>query len=159
MAVIDREIQTALDTTRDRYGRTVHHHAAATARARRNEAAMSEYAAHLAPHGGHLLDSARRALDTLPPARHITAWRELLGALDASHAEIVRALERPAEPGSAAEREQHSALWPQLAFWGEHGLPRCGSRRPAPPARRPTDRQGARDMDRKGSSCATAGRV
>ncbi|MCQ9185468.1 hypothetical protein KMT30_41880, partial [Streptomyces sp. IBSBF 2953] len=121
MAVIDREIQTALDTTRDRYGRTVHHHAAATARARRNEAAVSEYAAHLAPHGGHLLDAARRSLDTLPPARHITAWRELLDALDASHAEILRALERPAGPGSDAEREQHSDLWPHLAFWAEHG--------------------------------------
>ncbi|MGW7008978.1 hypothetical protein ACWGCW_41050, partial [Streptomyces sp. NPDC054933] len=49
MAVIDRETQTALDTTRDRYGRTVHHHAAAAAHARRNAAAAEAYATHCCP--------------------------------------------------------------------------------------------------------------
>jgi hypothetical protein len=121
MAVIDRETEPALDATRDRYGRTVQHHAAAAARSRRNHAAVATYATHLAPYGGHLLDAARSTLDTLPPARHTSAWRDLLDALAASHAEIVRVLDRPAAPGSATEREQHTALWPHLAFWADHG--------------------------------------
>ncbi|MFF5537833.1 hypothetical protein ACFY71_36130 [Streptomyces cinerochromogenes] len=48
MAVIDRETETALDATRDRYGRTVHHGASATARGRRTQAALATYATHLA---------------------------------------------------------------------------------------------------------------
>ncbi|MFD7320593.1 hypothetical protein ACFV9D_05800 [Streptomyces sp. NPDC059875] len=121
MAVIDRETQTTLDTVRDRYGRTVHHEAAAAARARRNQAAVETYATYLAPHGDELLDAARRALDELPPARHTTAWRDLLDSLATSHAEVVRVLSRPAAPGSAAEREQHSTVWPHLAVWADYG--------------------------------------
>ncbi|MFD3580880.1 hypothetical protein [Streptomyces sp. NPDC058683] len=122
MAVLDRETQTALDATRDRYGRTVHHHAAAAALARRNQAALATYATHLRTHSDHLLDAARRALGALPEARHTHAWRGLLDALDASHTEIARALDRPATPGSPAEREQHNAVWPHLAFWAEQVL-------------------------------------
>jgi hypothetical protein len=121
MAVIDRETQTALDTTQDHYGRTVHHHAAAAARARRNAAAAEAYITHLAPHATGLLEAARSTLDELPPARHTTAWRALLDSLTASHAEITRILSRPAAPGSATEREQHQALWPHLALWADHG--------------------------------------
>jgi hypothetical protein len=121
MAVLDREIQTALDTTRDRYGRTVHHRAEATARARRNQTALSLYSAQLVPHAAPLLDAARSTLDTLPPARHTSAWGELLDALAASHAEITGTLEHPAAQGTSAEREQHSAVWPHLVFWAEHG--------------------------------------
>ncbi|WP_367435083.1 hypothetical protein [Streptomyces celluloflavus] len=120
MALIDRETETTLDTTRDRFGQTVHHHAAAAARTRRNAAAVEAYAAYLAPHATGLLDAARSNLDELPPARHTTAWRTLLDALAASHAEIIRVLGRPAAPGSAAEREQHQALWPHLAAWADH---------------------------------------
>ncbi|MFF4361533.1 hypothetical protein [Streptomyces sp. NPDC001604] len=121
MSVIDLEIQRALDAARDRYGRTVHHHAEAAARARRDQAALATYATHLVPHASELLNAARSALDALPPARHTHAWRELLDALAASHIEIVRALDRPAVPGTPAEREQHAALWPHLAFWAENG--------------------------------------
>ncbi|MCP3821394.1 hypothetical protein NLX86_25850 [Streptomyces sp. A3M-1-3] len=121
MAVIDRETESVLDTTRDRYGRTVHQHAAAAARARRNQAAVETYATNLAPYVGHLLDTAHSALDELPPARHTTAWRDLLDSLAVSHAEIVRVLDRPAAPGSAAEREQKTAVWPHLAAWADHG--------------------------------------
>ncbi|MFG3038075.1 hypothetical protein ACGFYZ_14310 [Streptomyces sp. NPDC048330] len=120
MAVINRETETALDTVRDRYGRTIHHDAAAATRARRNQAAVETYATHLAPYGDRLLEAARRALDELPPARHTTAWRDLLDSLAASHAEIVRVLNRPAAPSSAAEREQHSAVWLHLAIWTEY---------------------------------------
>ncbi|AJC55066.1 hypothetical protein [Streptomyces sp. 769] len=120
MAAIDRETETTLETTRDRYGRTVHHHAAAAARARRNAAAVEAYATHLAPHATHLLDAARSNLDELPPARHTTAWRTLLDALAASHSEITRILSHPAAPGSVAEREQHQLLWPHLAAWADH---------------------------------------
>ncbi|MBT2509201.1 hypothetical protein J7I98_25620 [Streptomyces sp. ISL-98] len=120
MAIIDRETEMALDTTQDRYGRTVHHDAAAAAHARRNQAAVEAYVAYLARHADKLLDTARRALDKLPPARHIPAWRALLDGLAASHAEIVRVLDRPADPGSAAEREQHTAVWPHLAVWADH---------------------------------------
>ncbi|MDF3150073.1 hypothetical protein PBV88_55275, partial [Streptomyces sp. T21Q-yed] len=62
MAVIDRESETALDLTRDRYGRTVHAGAAAAARAHRDKAAVEAYATHLAPHADALLEAARRAL-------------------------------------------------------------------------------------------------
>lgn len=121
MAVLDREIQTALDTTRDRYGRTVHHRAEATARARRNQTALSLYAAQLAPYADPLLNTAHSTLDTLPPARHTSAWRDLLDALATSHTEITGVLERPAAQGTSAEREQHAAMWPHLVFWAEHG--------------------------------------
>ncbi|UIX35638.1 hypothetical protein LUX31_32700 [Streptomyces sp. GQFP] len=121
MAVLDREIQTALDTTRDRYGRTVHHRAEATARARRNQTALALYAAQLVQHADALLDSARSTLDMLPPARHTSAWRDLLDALAASHTEITGVLKRPACEGTSAEREQHAAVWPHLVFWAEHG--------------------------------------
>ncbi|MEU9246972.1 hypothetical protein [Streptomyces sp. NPDC048385] len=120
MAVIDRETETALDTTRDRHGRTVHHHAAAAARARRNQAALHTYATCLAPHADELLTAARRALDALPPARHTAGWRALLDSLTAAHTEIITVLDRPAAPGSAAESEQHTAVWPHLAAWADH---------------------------------------
>ncbi|MGW7423622.1 hypothetical protein ACWGJB_26900 [Streptomyces sp. NPDC054813] len=120
MAVIDREIETALDTTRDRHGRTVHHHAAAAARARRNQASLQAYATYLAPHADALLTAARRALDALPPARHTAGWRALLDSLATSHTAIAEVLDRPAAPGSAGEREQHAAVWPHLAAWADH---------------------------------------
>ncbi|WP_447035850.1 hypothetical protein [Streptomyces sp. DSM 118878] len=120
MAVIDREGEAALDMTRDRYGRTVHAGAAAAARAHRDKAAVEAYATHLAPHAEALLDAARRALDELPPARHLAGWRALLDSLAASAAEIRRALDRPAAPGSRAERTQHAALWPHLTAWADH---------------------------------------
>ncbi|WP_324614269.1 hypothetical protein [Streptomyces kebangsaanensis] len=123
MMVIDRETETALDAARDRYGRTVHHHhAAAVALARRNEAALTAYATYLAPHGARLLDAARSVVDKLPPARHASAWRDLLDSLATSQVEIVRVLDRPATTDSATERAQHTALWPHLAFWMD-----CGS--------------------------------
>lgn len=121
MAVIDRETETALDTVRDRYGRTVHHHAAAAARARRNRVAVDTFATYLAVHAGPLLDAARSAVDGLPPAGHTRAWRDLLDSLAASHTEIARVLGRPAAPGSAAERERHTAVWPHLAVWADYG--------------------------------------
>lgn len=121
LAVLDREFQTALNSARDRYGRTVHHRAEATARARRNQTALSFYAAQLVPHADPLLDAARSTLDTLPPARHTSAWRDLLDTLATSHTEITGALKRPAVQGTSSEREQHAALWPHLVFWAEHG--------------------------------------
>jgi hypothetical protein len=45
----------------------------------------------------------------------------VLDGLALSAAEIRRALDRPAAPGSA-ERGQHAALWPHLAAWADHGL-------------------------------------
>jgi hypothetical protein len=121
MSVIARESEIALDMTRDRYGRTVHEGAAAVARAHRDKAAVEAYATHLAPYADALLDAAHRALDELPPARHITGWRTLLDGLAVSAAEIRRALDRPAAPGSAV-RTQHAALWPHLASWADHGF-------------------------------------
>lgn len=122
MAVIDRETEMALDMTRDRYGSTVHPRAAAAARAHRDKAAVEAYTTHLAPQADALLDAARRALDELPPARHLAGWRAVLDGLAASAAEIRRALDRPAAPGSPAERAQHSALWPHLAAWADHSV-------------------------------------
>ncbi|MDX3161958.1 hypothetical protein PV369_42045 [Streptomyces scabiei] len=120
MAVIDRESEAALDMTCDRYGRTVHADAAAAARVRRNRAAVEAYTTQLAPHADALLDAARRALDELPPARHLAGWRAVLDALAASAAEIRRALDQPDIPGSPAELARHSALWPHLTAWAEH---------------------------------------
>lgn len=120
MAVIDCETDAALDMTRDRYGRTVHAGAAAAARAHRDKAAVEAYATHLAPHAEALLDAARLALDELPPARHLSGWRAVLDRLAASAAEIRRALDRPAAPGSPAERAQHAALCPHLTAWADH---------------------------------------
>ncbi|MER6566970.1 hypothetical protein ABT288_12425 [Streptomyces sp. NPDC001093] len=121
MAVIDRETETALDATRDRYGRTVHHGASAAARGRRTQAALATYATHLAEQGHQLLHAARSSLDQLPSAPHTAAWRDLLDALAASHSEITRVLDHPAAPGSADEHEQHTAVWPHLAFWADYG--------------------------------------
>lgn len=121
LAVIDRETEAALDRTRDRYGRTVNAGAAAAARAHRDKAAVEAYAAHLAPHAEALLDAARLVLDELPPARHLAGWRAVLDGLAVSAAEIRRALDRPAAPGSPAARAQHAALWPHLAAWADHG--------------------------------------
>ncbi|MFJ4696345.1 hypothetical protein [Streptomyces sp. NPDC088766] len=120
MAVIDSETEAALDMTRDRYGRTVHAGAAAAARAHRDKAAVEAYATHLAPHAEALLDAARLVLDELPPARHLAGWRVVLDGLAVSAAEIHRALDRPAAPGSQAERTQHAALWPHLTAWADH---------------------------------------
>ncbi|MGW2698369.1 hypothetical protein [Streptomyces sp. NPDC001296] len=122
MSVIGRETETALDMTRDRYGRTVHTGAAAAALARRNQAAVEAYRTHVAPYADGLLEAAHRALDELPPARHIAGWQTVLDALEASAAEIRRALDRPAAPSSAAERAQHAALWPHLASWADHSF-------------------------------------
>jgi hypothetical protein len=119
MAVLDRGIQTAFDTTRDRYDRTVHHRAEATARARCNQTVLSLYAAQFTPHANPLLNAARSTLDTLPPARHTSAWRDLLDALVTSHTEITGVLERPAAQGASAEREQHAVVWPHLVFWAD----------------------------------------
>ncbi|MER6031538.1 hypothetical protein [Streptomyces sp. NPDC001851] len=121
MAVIDRETETALDATRDRYGRTVHLGASATARGRRTRAALAAYATHLAEQGHQLLHAARSGLDRLPPAPHTAAWRDLLDALAASHTEITLVLDHPAAPGSAGECEQHTTVWPHLAFWADYG--------------------------------------
>ncbi|MFI8489469.1 hypothetical protein [Streptomyces rubrogriseus] len=120
MAVIDCETDAALDMTRDRHGRTVHADAAAAARAHRDKAAVEAYTTRLAPHAEALLDAARLALDALPPARHLTGWRAVLDGLASSAAEIRRALDRPAAPGSPAERAQHAALWPHLTAWADH---------------------------------------
>jgi len=122
MAGIDLETEVALDMTRDRYGRTVHADAAEAARAHRDKAAVEAYTTHIAPHADALLDAARRALDELPPARHLAGWQAVLEGLAASAAEIRRALDRPAAPGSAAERAQHSALWPHLIAWADHSV-------------------------------------
>ncbi|MFE1197281.1 hypothetical protein ACFW6E_31710 [Streptomyces olivaceoviridis] len=121
MAVIDRETETALDATRDRHGRTVHHGASAAARDRRAQAALATYATHLAEQGHQLLHAARSGLDQLPPAPHTAAWRDLLDAVADSHIEIVRVLENPAVSGSAGEREQLAAVRPHLAFWADYG--------------------------------------
>ncbi|MGC0386672.1 hypothetical protein [Streptomyces sp. SAI-129] len=122
MAVIARETEAALDTTRDRYGRTVHADAAADVRARRDKAAVEAYTTHLAPCADALLDTARRTLGELPPARHLAGWRTVLDGLAASTTEIRRVLDRPAAPGSAGERAQHTALWPHLTAWADHGF-------------------------------------
>ncbi|MGQ4435336.1 MULTISPECIES: hypothetical protein [unclassified Streptomyces] len=122
MAVIDREAETALDMTRDRYGRTIHADAAAAARTHRDKAAVEAYTTHLAPHTDALLDAARRALHELPPARHLPRWRAVLDGLAISAAEIRRAQDQPAVPGSPAERAQHSALWPHLTAWADHSV-------------------------------------
>lgn len=122
MSVIDTQTQTALDTTRDRYGRTVHPNAAAAAYTRRNQEAVEAYSTHLAPYTDGLLDAAHRALDELPPARHLAGWRAVLDSLAASAAELRRVLDRPAAPGSAAESTQYTALWPHLAAWADHGF-------------------------------------
>ncbi|MFG3151404.1 hypothetical protein ACGF7W_05080 [Streptomyces sp. NPDC048219] len=120
MAVIDHEYEVALDTTRDRFGRTVHAGAAAAARAHRDEAAVEAYATHLAPHAEELLDVARRALDELPPARHLAGWRAVLDGLSVTTAEIRRAFDRPVT-GPSAERSRRAALWPHLTAWADHG--------------------------------------
>ncbi|MFD6434503.1 hypothetical protein [Streptomyces venezuelae] len=122
MAVIEREAETALDMTRDRYGRTVHAGAAAAARAQRDKAAVEAYATHLAPHAEALLNTARLALVELPPARHVAGWQAVLDGLAASAAEIRRALDQPPAPGSQAERAQHASLWPHLTAWADHSL-------------------------------------
>ncbi|MEU9411671.1 hypothetical protein AB0E08_39070 [Streptomyces sp. NPDC048281] len=121
MAVIDCETEAALAMTRDRYGRTVHAGAAAATRARRDTAAVKEYATHLAPHADALLDAARLGLDRLPPARHLAGWRAVLDGLAASATVIRHALDHPADPGSPAERTQHALLWPHLSAWADHG--------------------------------------
>lgn len=84
MAVIDRETESALDMTRDRYGRIVHASSAAAARAHRDKAAVEAYTTYLAPHADALLDAAHRAIDELPPAQHLAGWRAVLDGLAAS---------------------------------------------------------------------------
>ncbi|MGW0728944.1 hypothetical protein [Streptomyces mirabilis] len=83
---------------------------------------MEAYTTYLAPHADALLDAARRALDELPPARHLAGWRNVLDGLATSATEIRRSLDRPAALGSAAERAQHSALWPHLTAWADHSF-------------------------------------
>ncbi|MCX4531053.1 hypothetical protein [Streptomyces sp. NBC_01669] len=122
MAVIDRETEAALDMTRDRYGRTLHAGVAEAARAHRDKTALEAYSIHLAPHADALLDTARYALDQLPPARHLTGWRAVLEGLATSTTEIRQALDQPATPGSPAERTQHANLWPHLTAWADHSV-------------------------------------
>lgn len=121
MAVLVQRAETDLDATRDRYGRTIHPQQAAAVLTRRTTTALDTYAAGFAQYVEPLLDAARGALATMPPARHVTAWRDLLDVLAASHSHIARALGEPAVRGSAAEREQHAAVWPHLALWAEYG--------------------------------------
>ncbi|MBB4984195.1 hypothetical protein [Streptomyces nymphaeiformis] len=122
MAMIGRETESALDMTRDRYGRTVRPDAAAEIRAHRDQAAVEAYTTYLAPCAEALLDTARRALDELPPARHQAGWRTVLDGLAASTAAIRRVLDQPTTPGPAGERAQHNALWPHLTAWADHGF-------------------------------------
>ncbi|MFC8708874.1 MULTISPECIES: hypothetical protein [unclassified Streptomyces] len=122
MDVIDisRTVEKALNSTRDHRGRITDHQAAATALADRNRAALHTYREHLAPHADSLLAAARQGLDRLPPARHTTAWRDLLDGLASSHAEITRTLSRTSVPGSPDEHEHQGTAWQHLAFWAEH---------------------------------------
>ncbi|MDF9816732.1 hypothetical protein [Streptomyces sp. SPB162] len=121
MSVINTQTQYTLDTTRDRYGRTAHPGAAADALAHRNAAAVEVYTTYLAAHADGLLGAAHRALDELPPTGPLSAWREVLDSLATSHTEIVRVLDRPAEPDSAAQRVQYALVWPHLAAWADYG--------------------------------------
>ncbi len=91
-------------------------------RAHRDKAAVEAYTTYLAPCADALLDTARRALDELPPARHLDGWRTVLDGLAASTAAIRRLLDRPTAPGPAGERAQHKALWPHLTAWADHGF-------------------------------------
>lgn len=121
MAVIALRAEAALDATRDRFGRTVLPEAAATARALRAREAVAEYRTHLAPHAEELLGAAHLAIDERTPSRHASGWRSVLSGLASSASTIRQALDHPAAPGSAAERDQHQALWPHLAAWADHG--------------------------------------
>ncbi|MFK0121182.1 hypothetical protein [Streptomyces sp. NPDC090994] len=121
VAVLSQKTETALDATRDRYGRTILRHEAHSALTRRTEKALESYAEYLDQHATPLLDVAHSALEALPPARHVTAWRDLLNALATSHAQIRRVLNRPAGPDTAAAREQQTDVWPHLALWAEYG--------------------------------------
>ncbi|BDH07211.1 hypothetical protein [Streptomyces seoulensis] len=122
MLTLVQQTETALDTTRDRYGRNVHADLAAAAVARRNKTALETYTTYLASHTEELLAAAERALDVRPAARHTTGWRSVLHGLGTSASEIRRALDRPAAPGTTAEHTQHAALWPHLAAWADHAL-------------------------------------
>ncbi|MFJ2739672.1 hypothetical protein ACIO3O_08385 [Streptomyces sp. NPDC087440] len=121
MAVLTLRAERALNATRDRYGRTVLPEAAATARALRAREAIAEYRSHLAPHAEELLGAAHLAIDERTPARHASGWRSVLYDLASSASTIRHALDHPAAPGSATEREQHQDLWPHLAAWADHG--------------------------------------
>ena len=67
MALLDREMETALDPVADRYGRSVRPQEAAAIRARRTQRALDGYRLDLANFAGPLLAAARSALDLLPP--------------------------------------------------------------------------------------------
>ncbi|MYQ82584.1 MULTISPECIES: hypothetical protein [unclassified Streptomyces] len=114
MALLDRETETALDAVRDRHGRIVRPQEAAAIRTRLTRAALDGYRLDLADAAGPLLAAAGTALDTVPPAAHTQAWRDMLDSLATSHAEILRAAGQP------AEREE-KAVWAHLAHWAENG--------------------------------------
>ncbi|WP_330434593.1 hypothetical protein OIC43_09480 [Streptomyces sp. NBC_00825] len=114
MAQLDRETESALDTVRDRYGHTVRPQEAAAIRARRTRLALNGYLIDLADSAAPLLAAAHSALDTLPPADHITAWRDVLDSLARSHAEILRTASQPAE-------HEQQTVWAHLSHWAEHG--------------------------------------
>ncbi|MFJ7527987.1 hypothetical protein ACIQ1S_24040 [Streptomyces griseus] len=114
MARLGLETEKALDTVRDRYGRTVHLSDAADIRTRRTRRALAEYRADLGESALPLLAAATQALHTMPPSAAVEAWHELIASLATSHGEIMRASTAPSE-------REASAVWVHLAHWADTG--------------------------------------
>ncbi|MFD8114385.1 hypothetical protein [Streptomyces microflavus] len=114
MARLDLETEKALDTVRDRYGRTVHLSDAADIRTRRTRRALAGYRADLGESALPLLAAATQALHTMPSSTAVQAWHELIASLATSHGEIMRASTAPSEREAAA-------VWGHLAHWADTG--------------------------------------
>ncbi|AZM56319.1 hypothetical protein DMA15_30105 [Streptomyces sp. WAC 01529] len=96
--------------------------AAVITQSRRREGAEL-FERHVAPHANTLLAAARSAVETMPPARHHAAWRELIEDMAHAADHIVRIRSAPdsqAEPD--ATRARHLQLWPYVLAWAERAF-------------------------------------
>lgn len=114
MARLDLETEKALDTVRDRYGRTVRFTDAADIRTLRTRKALAGYRHDLGASALPLLSAATQALDAMQPSTAVQAWHELIASLATSHGEILCASTTPSE-------REASALWVHLAHWADNG--------------------------------------
>lgn len=114
MARLDLETEKALDTVRDRYGRTVRFTDAADIRTRRTHKALAGYRHDLGASALPLLSAATQALDRMQPSAAVQAWHELIASLATSHGEILCASTTPSE-------REASAVWVHLAHWADTG--------------------------------------
>ncbi|MET9294369.1 hypothetical protein [Streptomyces sp. NPDC003077] len=122
-SVIHLRCETALNQLRDRHRNIVGSDGLSAAQAARDERnrVAELFRNTVLPHADTLLDAARSAIETMPPAPHHAAWRLLLEDLAHATNEIRSVLAAaPSPTGQEQLKARDMGLWPYVRAWAEH---------------------------------------